>query len=319
MNQARWQEEARASEEAEKLKAELDEVIGPLREQFNRDQGAYRAFLRDTLPATIRGLVERAKAVSNREILKYLDTLQDAGWKTLQAAVRRGGTFHGARAINLPHDFAIRFEEPIAEVWGKSILKEIRSRTQQFARDCVAHVDQIVAWATGQGTRVQTQLVLAQRDEIAADAKRLEAVGREMVNELRDQVKNSLIRKVEGPIRKKCEKFVRDNEDSGAGVKVRILDLFRRLAEDATEAASEPAIAILTARFQEVEQEILAVFEQHKDPLASAAEAIVASHELRVKRSDAQRRKKVLANADAVLAACPRPLPADPTPIRGEP
>jgi hypothetical protein len=317
VNQARWREEARASEEAERLRGELDEFIEPLRREFHARQGAYREYLRETLPAHIRELVEKAKGVSSREIMKYLSTLQDAHWATLRAAVRKGGAFDGARTINLPHDFAIRFEEPIAEVWGKSVLKEIRGRTQQFARDCVAFVDRVVEWAKGQGARVQTQLVLAQREEISADAKRLEAVGREMVNELRDQVKNTLIRKVEGPIRKKCEKFVNDNEDRGSGVKVRILDLFRLLAEDATEAASGPAVEILTARFREVETEILAVFEQHKDPLTSAAEAIVASHELRVKRSDAQRRKKVLAEADAVLAACPRPVPAEPAQTGG--
>jgi hypothetical protein len=311
VNQARWREEARASEEAERLRGELDEFLEPLRREFHARQGAFREYLRETLPSHIQELVEKAKGQSSREIEKYLSTLQGAHWATLRAAVRKGGAFDGARTINLPLDFAIRFEEPIAEVWGKSILKEIRGRTQQFARDCVAFVDKAVEWAKGQGARVQTQLVLAQREEINADAKRLEAVGREMVNELRDQVKNTLLRKVEGPIRKKCEKFVSDNEDRGGGVKDRILGLFHRLAADASEAASGPAIEILTAQFREVEKEILAVFEQHTDPLTSAADAIVASHELRVKRSDAQRRKKVLAEADTVLAACPWPVPAE--------
>ncbi|QVL33864.1 dynamin family protein [Telmatocola sphagniphila] len=311
VNQAKWREEARASQEAERLRSELDEFLEPLRREFHARQGAFREFLRETLPSNIRELVEKAKGQSSRDIEKYLNTLQDAHWATLRAAVRKGGAFDGARNINLPLDFAIRFEEPIAEVWGKSVLKEIRGRTQQFARDCVTFVDQVVEWAKKQGARVQTQLVLAQREEIIADAKRLEAVGREMVNELRDQVKNTLIRKVEGPIRKKCEKFVKDNEDRGSGVKVRILGLFNQLARDATEAASVPAIEILTAQFREVEKEILVVFEQHTDPLTSAADSIVASHELRVKRSDAQKRKKVLADVDAVLTACPWPLPAE--------
>jgi hypothetical protein len=81
--------------------------------------------------------------------------------------------------------------------------------------------------------------------------------------------------------------------------------LFRLLAEEATEAATEPATQILTACFREVEKEILGVFEHHQDPLTSAAEAIIASHELRTKRSDAQRRKKVLAEVSEVLSACP--------------
>ncbi len=311
VNQARWREEARASQEAERLRGELDEFLEPLRREFHARQGAFREFLRETLPARIRELVEKAKGMSSGEIRKYLHKLKDAHPGTLKAAVRKNGVFDGARTINLPLDFAIRFEEPIAEVWGKSVLKEIRGRTQQFARDCVAFVDQVVEWAKGQGTRVQTQLVLAQREEISANAKRLEAVGREMVNELRDQVKSTLIRKVEGPIRQKCKKFVSDNKNQGNGVRNRTLDLFDQLADDATEAASGPAIEILTAQFREVEKEILAVFEQHPDPLTSAAEAIVASHELRVKRSDAQRRRKVLAEADTVLDKCPWPVPAE--------
>ncbi len=311
VNQAQWREETRASEEAERLRGELDEVLTPLRREFDARQGAFREFLRNTLPVRILELVGTARVASSREILKYLNTLQGFHYGTLRAAVSRGGVYDGARTVNLPLDFAIRFEEPIAEVWGKSILKEIRGRTHEFARDCVALVDRVVEWAKAQGARVQTQLVLAQREEISGDAKRLEAVGREMVNELRDQVKNTLIKKVEGPIRKKCQKFIEDNEHKGGGAKNRMLELFRRLADDATEAASVPAVEILTARFREVEKEILAVFEQHKDPLTSAAEAIVASHELRIKRSDAQRRKKVLAEADAVLAACPWPVPAE--------
>ena len=319
VNQAKWREEVRATQEAERLRSELDEFLEPRRREFHARQGAFREYLRETLPSNIRELVEKAKSVSSREILKYLNTLkEDAHWATLRAAVRKGGAFDGARTITLPLDFAIRFEEPIAEVWGKAILKEIRGRTHQFARDCVEFVDQVIEWAKGQGAKVQTQLVMAQRDEISADAKRLEAVGREMVNELRDQVKNSLVLKVEGPIRKKCEKFVNDNEDRGGGVKGRILGLFHQLAEEATDAASGPAIEILTAQFREVEKEILAVFEQHTDPLTAAADAIVASHELRVKMSDTQRRKKVLAEADAVLTACPWPVPEENTSIGGD-
>lgn len=311
VNQVRWQEETRATEVAERLRGELDLFLSPLRREFDSRQGAFREFLRNTLPVLIKQLVDGAKVVSSREILKYLGTLQNAHWATLRAAVRKGGAFDGARTIDLPLDFALRFEEPIAEVWGKSILKEIRTRTQTFACDCVTLVDKVVEWALAQGARVKTELVLAEREQISADAKRLEAVGREMVNELRDQVKNTLVKKVEGPIRRKCQKFVEDNYDRGGGVKNRILDLFRQLADDATEAASVPAVEILTARFREVETEILAVFNQHTDPLTSAADAIVASHELRIKRSDAQRRKKVLAEAETVLAACPWPVPAE--------
>jgi hypothetical protein len=137
LNQARWQDETRATEEAERLRAELESFLQPLRKEFNVRQGAFREFLRNTLPQRIEALVASARATSSKEILKYLASLDDAHWGTLRAAVRREGTFHGARHIDLARDFALRFEEPIAEVWGKSILKEIRGRTKEFGEDCV--------------------------------------------------------------------------------------------------------------------------------------------------------------------------------------
>lgn len=304
---ASWSAENRASEEAESLRRELDEFLLPRREQFIRRQGAFREFFRKTLPTEINLLVEQAKGQSLKAINKYLQEHRDTHWGTLRAAVKRGGTFDGSKNINLPHDFAIEIDEPIAEVWGKKILKEIRTRTKEFADDCICLVDEVVEWARNQGARVQPQLVEAQRDEISAGAKRLQTVGKEKVDELREKVRTTLIRKVEGPIRKKCEKFVADGEAAGSGVKNRILDLFGTLAHDVTDTATPTAIEILTIQFREVEAEILAALEQYKDPLASAAEAIVSSHELRTKRSDAQKRKKVLAEAESVLKSCPPP------------
>ena len=211
------------------------------------------------------------------------------------------------RRIDLPHDFTLRFEEPIAAVWGKAILKEIRLRTKEFAEDVVTLVEQIVSWAKEQGSRVQPQLAAALRDEIQADAKKLDTVGKEMVNELREEVKNQLIHRIEKPIREKCKKFVARGQHIGTGVKSRILELFQGLAEDVTEAAATPALAILTLRYQEVEKEILAVFQQHQDPLTAAGEALVASREQQVKRSDACKRKQVLAELETIFAACPAP------------
>ncbi len=319
LNQARWQEENRATDEVELLRGELESFLGPLRKEFNVRQGAFREFLRNTLPQKIEALVASARTAASKEILKYLGTLEDAHWNTLRAAVRKEGIFSGSRHINLPLDFALRFEEPIAVTWGKLILKEIRGRTKEFAEDCVRLVEQVVDWAKAQGARVQPQMILAHRDEIKADAKKLEAVGREMVNELREEVKNNLIKEIEGPIRKRCKRFVEKGEAEGAGVKGRILGLFRKLAEEATEAAAGPATTILTSCFREVEKEILTVFVRYQDPLTSAAESIIASHELRTKRSDAQRRKKVLAEVGEVLSACPWGATNEAVPRAGAP
>ncbi len=138
-------------------------------------------------------MVTVASATARNDIHKYLNRLGYAHWATLRASVRRGGRFSGAMDIDLPREFALRFEEPIAEAWSKQILKDIRRETEEYASDCVRLVEQVVEWSRTQGARIQPQLIEAQSDAIKADARKLKSVGREMVSELREDAKNQLL------------------------------------------------------------------------------------------------------------------------------
>ncbi len=300
-----WEQETRASEEAARLREELAVFMEPLRKDLHVRQGQFRAFLKKTVPQRIDDLVLAANGKAQIEIHKYLLRLGHAHWATLRASVKYDGRFRGAWDIDIPREFALRVEEPIAEAWSKKILSDIRKETKQFAMDCVSLVAKVVAWAKDQGARVKPRLVEAQYDAIKADAAKLDSVGREMVNELRDDVKNQLIEAIDPPIRNGCRSFVRKNAHIGYGVKNRILELFAQLAEEVTATVGKPASAILTRLFREVEKEITAAFENHQDPLAAAGDSIVSSQEDYIKRSDAQKRKSVLDEVRRVLASCP--------------
>lgn len=300
--QAQWQEQTRAAEEADRLRSDLSDFLQAPRKELHVRQGNYRQFLKKTVPQRITDLVAGASLKAQVEINKYLNRLGSAHWATLRASVRHGGRYSGATDVQLPREFALRFEEPIAEAWTKQILKDIRRETKEYASDCVRLVAAVVQWAKEQGARVQPALVEAQYDTVKADAKKLESVGREMVAELREEAKNQLIDAIEGPIREGCGAFVRRNADVGRGVKDRILRLYAELAAEVTQAAAKPAAQILKRLFTEVEQEITGTMEQHQDPLTAAMEAIVSSQENYLKRSDAQRRKGILADLDAILA-----------------
>jgi hypothetical protein len=303
--EGQWKSDSRAEEEAQKLKQELDVFMYPLRKELHVRQGAYRTFLKKTAPQRIDDLVKTASLKAGNQINKYLMKLGSAHWATLRASVKRGGRYSGASDINLPSEFALRFEEPVAEAWGKEILKDIRTETREYASDCVQLVEQVAEWALEQGARVQPKVIEAQRDAIRVDGKKLESVGHEMVKEMRDEAKAKLIERIEGPIRRKCGDFVRNNRHVGAGVKMRILELYSKLAEEVTEAANEPATQILQQLFKEVEKEILDAFKEHEDPLEAVAEAIVSSQESYIKRSDAQKRCRVLEDLSSVLDATP--------------
>lgn len=308
--EAQWMSEARAGDEADRLREDLKSFLEPLREELLVRQGQYRAFLKKGVPQRIEDLVKVSAACAQQEIDGYLQRLGYAHWATLRASVRRGGQYSGATYIDLPREFALRFEEPIASAWTKQILRDIRSETRDYAADCATLVGRVVEWAKHQGTRVQPQLVEAQYEAVKADAKQLEAVGREMVTDLRDQARAQLIEAIDGPIRDGCRRFVEKNADVGPGVKQRILMLFRDLARNVADVAAKPATHILTRLFRDVEKEILAALAEHPDPLAAASEAIVSSQETYRRRSDAQRRRKVLAELTTALETAPEESPA---------
>jgi GTP-binding protein EngB required for normal cell division len=303
--EAQWEGQARAEEESAKLREELNVFIQPLRDELRVRQGEYRAFLKKGIPQRIRDLVSVAKQKASKDIGRYLVRLWQAHWATLRASVRRGGRYSGASDINLPTEFALRFEEPIAEIWGKEVLKDIRVETRDYANACVDMVEQVANWALAQGARVHQKAVEAQQEAIKGDAKKLEAVGHEMVKEMRDEARAKLIDAIEGPIKKACDEFVRKNQDVGPGVKARILSLYSELADTVTDAAEAPATRILQSLFKEVDQEILGAFSDHQNPLESISEAIVTSQQKYIERSDAQRRRRILEELKSVRQGAP--------------
>ncbi len=307
--EAQWRQEDRAAEEAERLEEALKPVLTEKKEEYRARAAAFRNFLDETVQAKIEALVLEAREVAEAEVTTYLSSLRGAHWATLRAAVRRGGAFHGSRNINLPDDITGYFLEPMAAVWGQKLLREIRKKTTDLANDTVQMVQELCEWATDHGgTTIKKQLLQSQQDRIAALADQMKTVGKEAVDELRQAVKAELAITIRNPIRNSCDRFVRDGDDIGPGVKWRILELFERLARSATVAAKDPAIRILRENAARVRKEIQAELKKGGDPLQATADLIVESHEARVRRSDAQKRGAVLAEVTEVIQGFPGDL-----------
>lgn len=302
---AQRNEERQAEAEIATFRQALEVFLAPLQREFDTRRGGFRNFLRKTVPGQIDARVKIASQSARKEIQSYLrKNIRDAHWKTLQAAVRREGTFIGSRHINLPHDFALRFEEPVAEVWSRGILAEVRRETREFADYQSTAVTQVLDWARGQGLRVSIRLLEALVEAVKQHREQVNAVGKEAVDELRNKVREELIKQIEGPIRRKCKQFVSDNNDSGTGVRARIIDLFELLAEDVVEAAATPAVNLLVEKFREVDKEILAAFGEHSDPLNEAAEALIQRQEKKLETED-NKAVELRNQIEAVLAAAP--------------
>lgn len=316
--EALWKDQDRAVLEAEKLRGSLEKMLGPKEKEYTRRVGAFREFLDSTIQTRIRELVLEARAVAEAEVNNYLLELRNEHWATLRAAVRRGGVwlYGQSRAINLPDDISNYFQEPMAAVWSQKLLKDIRKRTSELAQDILVLVEEICAWAEQNGGATVNKAVLTRQGERIADqAAQLRQVGKEAVDELRDIVKQKLMDVIKKPIKKACDEFVERGDDVGRGVKSRILDLFVSLARHATNAAEKPAIDVLQRNFSSVREEIRLAFEGWGDPLDETAKLIVARHEDRLKRSDAQRRGRVIAELEQISKAHSQIVQSDETAI----
>jgi GTP-binding protein EngB required for normal cell division len=287
--------------ESERIAREIEVVAGPKREERQLRVGAFREFLEGTAQTRIRELVLEARQVAQEEIQQYLNSLGDAHWATLRAAVRRGGAFVGRRAINLPVDIADRFQEPLAAVWSQRLLKDIRKRTSELAADMSRLVEEICDWAEAADADVKTELLEEQRARIARRVAVMKQIGKEAVDELREVVKRRLSTVIQKPIRAACKEFVTKGDDIGTGVKKRILELFNSLARECTTAAQNPAIEVLRQNFEKVRVEINDAFGSWGDPIQETIDIIIKRRTERLKTLDDGERTRMLHEIDALL------------------
>lgn len=309
MIEDQWRTRTRADNEAAQMAAALEAFLGPKKNEYALRSGAFREFLENSVQVKIQSLVLEARIEAQAEVSKYLQKLRGVHWGTLKAAVVRGGSFYGSRHINLPDDIADLFQEPMAAVWGQKLLRDIRTRTSDYAGEIMALVSEVCQWASDQHVNADTaRLLERQKSRTERQIAQMRQVGSEAVSELRKLVKVKLKDAISQPIKAACDEFVKKGDEKGLGVKNRILDLFESLAAQATGAAQKPATKILRDNFVKVREEIQTAFGEWGDPLQGTADLIVERVEERAKRSDAQKRGTVLAEWEVVMAACPMEL-----------
>ncbi|WP_081427018.1 dynamin family protein [Sorangium cellulosum] len=308
MVRAQWEADERAEREAQALSDDLEAFLAPRQRELDARRGAFREFLHESVSTLIQSEVQSAAHVAREEINRYLRRLGELPWGTLAATVRKGGAHVNSKGkrIDLPNELALRFEEPVAVIWSKQILAALRKRTSVLGQDYVEMVGEVVAWARGQDARVQPRFVEALHDNLTAQTKDLSSIGKDAVDELKGKVRTQLYEELVKKVRRRCERFVLEGSNHGLGVKRRILELYGELAEEVVKVGQPIATEILLGNYREVEQEIAGRFNAYRNPLDGARDAIVRSHEDSVRRSDAQRRKRVLAEIDAILDARPR-------------
>jgi hypothetical protein len=302
-----WRDRARAATITEALERELQAFLPEKSKERDLRVGMFREYLDATSKTQIEQLVTEARESAESEVRKFLRSLRGAHWATLKATVTRGGAFVGTRAINLPEQIAQEFQEPMAAVWSTKLLTGIRKRTGEWADDQAGLVEEICDWANVHAqSDGQAKVLDAQRKWIRRRADQMRQVGKEAIGDLREVVKSRVSVAVRKPIKAACERFVKNGDHQGPGVKNRILELFEDLARESTKA---PATTILENNFAKVRGEIKTAFDDWGDPLQQTVNLILQREKQEIEQRSEREREEILLKIDALLSA-PHFLPS---------
>jgi hypothetical protein len=253
--------------------------------------------------------VSLAARVAQDEINKFIRGLANVSWATLRAAVRRGGVFDGARRIDFPVQFSVRFEEPVAAVWARDVLAPLRAETRELANAYAGIAASMIDAAKPDVAPAILDLARLEHQVMVAQVETFSAIGNDKIDVLRATVRAELISRVEGPVRARCEAFVNRGEDVGKGVKQRLLGLCEELVPEVMKAAEAVAREILETNFKTAETDIQTALEGFPDPVERITAALVSSREAQTPIAQAAR--------NAVRQAIAEALIADPGPVIG--
>lgn len=203
--ESRWTVAPQGAADVLELRSDLDAFIDPRKVEVAARGGAFREYLESTFSDQIARLVLEARVSAQAEVESYLDELRHCHWATLRATVVRGGAFVGGtgRRVDLAGDIAQRFQEPMAAVWSRKLLQNIRKKTRAYAKALEAIVEEVCAWADSRAkTDVQKQTLARQRKLMSTRVEVLSEVGNDAVDELKDAIKRELMKSIEPAIQK---------------------------------------------------------------------------------------------------------------------
>ena len=286
----------------EETRARLAAFIAPRERDLALRQGSLRERLRETIPATIEREVMRGVSVADKSVGEYLATLQKTHWSTLRATVRRGGVRIGRRTVDLPNELALRFEEPLALIWNRSVVNALKAALDGFAKDVHRTLEEVVKWAQSPEAKLDAKRVERYRDDIAANLARLSDLANTGAALLREQVKQRLHETMEATIRRECQRFVESGMDRGTGVSHRVIAFLKDAIGTATRAAAAKASKFLVDTYQQVVANVSTEFAQASNALTHAQSLLLgdrrASDVGRVE--DAQRVRALISRVPAL-------------------
>jgi hypothetical protein len=291
----------RATADWDQFRVDLEAAALPLREQMQAHHGELLATLRGTIPERLFRLCDKAGAVAREKLRRLRRQGELLHYQSLNAALRNDGRFE-RRDIDYPHALTHALVDVIAADWEPTVVDTVRETVKQLAARDLKLVEKLCDFALARDERIVADAqVDAQKRMLQQQARTCIAWTRDQLDQLRADVAKQLSQEIAKPIERACQKACKAGLNAGSGAKKRILEVFEDSGTEAIDKARDRAGSILGHHYgvliHELEEGFLA---QHHDPLRAAVEALTNEELVRARRSDAQRRRRMLERVESL-------------------
>lgn len=274
----KWKKNTQVAKEVQLISHNMENFLREKQRGYELDKARFFGFLTNIRNALIKSYVNQAVLQAEKEINKYLNGPRGIGklqWNTLNAAVKRNGSF---KSVNFIRDISNCFQEPIAAIWSQELLVSIKKESKNL----VNSLDEIVKDISK--FKDHNQMNLLDKDilefyQLKLDriSQQIDAIGLEGTKKLRSTVKEKVEGTIRIPVENTCKEFVLSERDlNGSGKKRRIIDLFDSLAKKVVEKAEAPMFELLTNNAEKVFEKIKIDLNDQGDPLQEIIDIIIS-------------------------------------------
>ncbi|WP_437322378.1 dynamin family protein [Sorangium sp. So ce394] len=290
----------RAIADWERFRTDLESAAAPLREQMKASHGELLADLKKRPLAEINLICKDAQLLAAKKLDALRRNGREINVRAIEAALRRDGRWE-RRSINYPDELTLRFVDSVATDWEPKIVGGIRATVRAIADRDLKLVERLCDQATALDDRIVSEAQIATQKQILQQhAKTCINWTKDRLDVMTASVRQELDDTVGDIFKNACKKALAAGRNRGTGARERMLDTFHDAGTKALEKACVKACEILRqhylALYHELEQNYLAV---HHDPLQEAFNNLTSEQLGRARRSDAQRRRHVLARVQA--------------------
>ncbi|BDG02817.1 dynamin family protein [Anaeromyxobacter oryzae] len=277
------------------FRADLEKSLHQLRPQMAAFQGEALAMLRGEVPRRIELLCANAEKVALTRLSRLRGYGKTLHYQSLNAALLRSGVWE-RKGIDYPDSLTSALVDTIATDWEPQIVEALRATLRDVANRSLVLVEKLCDEARKYDSKIVSDAQIdAQKRLLVQQSQTAVAWTRERLEELREAVQKQLYDTVLRPIDRACKEAVEKEANRHAGAKDRILEAFQEGGAKAVAKGAEKAKELLTERYKVLLAELNRGFlKEHHDPVQAAFEALTSETLARARRSDAQKRKRVL-------------------------